>query len=251
MVIDMKVHYFSLLLVLFVFIPVISSALVIQPYPDSGEGYFWYNQTEVHLTSSGDYEFADANFPERLMVEVESLGVAIDGNNVNIGHIKGQPDLNLQNIKIHRKPGLQIHIDTDDGAIITECNNIENADFVSIGTVHGTMKNSNFVSAETVQGAIENSNYFVVETTHDAIKNANFFIVETTHGAIENANFFLAKTVNGAIESSNFFFAKTVSGAVKDSNFLFAETVNGTITDTNFFLIKTGYGAIETHIFSQ
>ena len=234
----MKVHYFSLLIVLVVFVPVACGAVAIQPHPAIGEGYSWYNETEVHLTSPGDYEFADLDFPERLRIEVESSGVSLDGNNVDIAYIKGQPDLNLRNIQILRKPGIQIHIDTDDETIITECNTIENSDFVSIETVHGSIHNSNFMAIETVHGDIENANFMAIETMHGTINNSNYFIVKTAHGDIENVNFSIIETVHGIIENSNFLLAETVYGAIKNSNFFFIKTVHSTIEDSHFLFNK-------------
>ena len=221
----MKGHYFSLLIVraLFGFSPMISGSVVIQPYPAKGEGYSWHNQAELHLISAGDYEFANANFPEQVMIVVESSGVSIDGKNANIAHIEGKPDLNLRNI----------HIDTTSENAITECNTIENSNFVSIGIVHGTIKNSNFVSAETVQGTIENANFFSVKTMHGDIENTNFFSVETMHGAIENSNFFSVGTLHSTIENSNFFSVRVVYSTIWNSGFFSVGTKRDVIGNQN------------------
>ena len=236
--VDMKVHYFSLLIVLVVFVPVACGAVAIQPHPAIGEGYSWYDETEVHLTSSGDYEFTDLDFPERLRIEVESSEVSIDGNNVDITYIKGQPDLHLRNIQFQRKLDSQIRIHTDDATVITECNTIESSNFASIETVHGTIQNSNFMAIETVHGDIENANFMTVETMHGTIKNSNYFIIKTTYGDIENVNFSIIETAHGIIENSNFLLAETVYGAIKNSNFFFIKTVHSTIEDSHFLFNK-------------
>ena len=88
---------FFLLITVFMCIPMVCSAAVIQP-SGSGTGWSWSGTTELQITSSGSYTFAPGvNFPKTI-VYVEADNVSIDGRNVIFAKINGRPTLDLSYI---------------------------------------------------------------------------------------------------------------------------------------------------------
>jgi hypothetical protein len=182
----MKIHYFSLLLVIImvVLIPgVCSAATVIQPYCYCGSedslcsncdtpGYRWSEST-LHIELPGEYIFAEAIFPETEM-KIDSLGVTVDGSNANLIKIVGKPDLNLLNIG---------------SGSITECHTILNSKFSSVGTVHGNIENSEISTKEDTFAAVGIGQvYGSIKNSVISLNSRSFAVVGIgqVHGNIEN-----------------------------------------------------------------
>jgi len=109
-------------------------------------GYSWTDSSEstpymvLTITSSGEYAFARANFPE-FRVRVESSGVTLDGKGVTMQQIRGKKDLNLKNIHVNYDG--EFGKSTYFPYAISECYDIVNSSIVVSNFVRNSGKGSN------------------------------------------------------------------------------------------------------------
>ena len=88
------------------------------------------NVVSLTITEPGEYVFArNANFPDNIVLEINSAGVTVDGRGVTFAGIAGKSDLDLKNINLYfdekkNMPGLPI----------TECRDIKDSSIVTAGT---------------------------------------------------------------------------------------------------------------------
>jgi len=171
-------HFIFLLVVVSLMsIPAAGAVTVIQPGVD-GAGYFWSGST-VSIVLPGEYRFA-ANLPGNTVVDVRSSEVTLDGRNVPIHRIIGQPDLDLRNIAIYvDEPNYR-------GPAISRCRNIVNSsifvksfsipvlEFVGIGSLYGNIDDT---SSITLDGSQHNySHFYGVDTLYGTISGGTFTV---------------------------------------------------------------------------
>ena len=247
----------AILIIAFLFL---NPVTVIQPDCGSScKGYSWSGST-VTITAPGEYAFAkNANFPNKIVVSVESSGVTLDGAGVTILQIAGKPDLDLKNITIY----------ADDPSVldyaISECRNVENSSIViisrdttravrndaaGIGTLYGKIDDITSITVTSTRYA-----YGVKEVAKTGIISGGTFTmrgdsasagVGDVYGTISGGTF----TVTGGDVAAVVFRLHeggTISGGeftVKDGYFATngVNIVSGTISGGTFTMAGGQYG---------
>ena len=160
-------------------IQVACSAVVIEPEPKGGDGYYWSGTGILTITGASKEYTLSNDISSIWMVHVNAQEVTLDGNDVPICFIRGQPTLDLVNVHIDGgiyeilplQVGKLAKYDKLEGKReergvygITECRNIENSSIVvkyfpavpgnifvsGIGRLYGTLGDSTSI---TVTGA--------------------------------------------------------------------------------------------------
>ena len=207
----MKQPYLKLILiVLLLCIPAACSAVVIQPGAD-GDGYSWSpDGLTVTITgSSKEYTLSNA-ISESITVVVDADEVTLNGNNVPIAGIAGNPTLDLENVYINGGTNGGVFIRSKNQRYgISECRNIKNSSIVieknvergyplsGIGELYGNLDDSTSITVtsnsytygvQTVYGVISGGE-FMVTTTAETEGGTMTYGVETAYGVISGGEF--------------------------------------------------------------